>query len=131
LRRWRDQVESREAQRQEEAQRAAQEAQLDQIDQDCRKQLSELDGLDEEDRDWIYSRALTTHHTPEGLPDIQAAHEEFVARENARLQKYAQSKQAPHVPGSGTSATQVPDLDDDAQRHAWMKEKLRAMNADQ
>ena len=38
------------------------------------------------------------------------------------------SKQTPRPPGSGKTATQVPDLDDDQQRRQWMAERLSQLN---
>lgn len=130
LEQWKASIEQERARQREAEQAATEQAYLDKIEADCNAQLAAIDGLDDDDRDWIFTRALTTHHTPEGLPDIEAAHKEFVERENARQRRWAESKTAPHTPGSGTSATQVPDLDDEAQRHAYMRERLRAANAD-
>lgn len=123
-------IDQRETARTQAEASSREQERLDAIEANCQKQLAKIEGLDDATRDWIYTRSLTTHHTPEGLPDIEAAHKEFLEFETARQKAWATTKKAPYIPGSGTSATQVPDLDDEAQRHAWMKERLRANEAD-
>ena len=79
--------------------------------------LSRLEGLAEEDQDWVLAYAINAlpavrePGVPVPLPDISGAYEAFQARETARQKSWAETKRAPYVPPGGQTATEVPDLD--------------------
>lgn len=115
---WKEQQQQRDTQ-------ADEQQRIDQIDAQAQAKLAAIDGLDDEERDWVYGRALTNHPpTTDGLPDIEAAHAELVAFQQKQMQKWAASKRAPHVTPVGSSGTQQPNLDDPAERVAWMTQRL-------
>lgn len=113
-----------------EAQLAAQrdeqqsQAHLAHVETAVETQLDSIDGLDEGDKDWIVSRAISMPPTSDGLPDIQAAHQELVARDEARLKQWAATKRAPSFSPGGQAGTQTPNLDNEAERVAWMTQRL-------
>lgn len=113
-----------EAERQQAADEAAEQARVDEAMAKVNEQITAL-GRDDATAEAIFAFALTLPHTPEGLPDIQAANEKFTAFENRLKESWATSKRgAAHVSPVGTSGTQVPDLDDPEQRVAWMASRL-------
>ena len=103
-------LEALEAQIQQRDQQAQQATQIAQIEQHVEQQLAGLDGLDDSDREWIVNTAVAMPPTPEGMPDIQAAHEKFVAWETERQKKWAQSKRTHPFSPVGAEGTQQPDL---------------------
>jgi hypothetical protein len=95
---------------QQQNQQAAQAQQIAQIEAHVEAQLGTLDGLDDSDREWIVNTAVAMPPTAEGMPDIQAAHEKFVAWETERQKKWAASKKAHPFSAVGAEGTQQPDL---------------------
>lgn len=116
-----------EAARAQAAQEAEEQARVDQAMAVVNEQIQAL-GRDETASEAIFALSLTLPHTPEGLPDIEAAAAKFTALENSMKQSWATSKQGAHVSPVGTSGTQVPDLDDEQQRIAWMASRLNALD---
>ena len=114
-------LEALEAQIQQRDQQAQQATQIAQIEQHVEQQLAGLDGLDDSDREWIVNTAVAMPPTPEGMPDIQAAHEKFVAWETARQQKWRESKRAPSIKAGGQAGIQAVPLD------ATHTDRVRAM----
>lgn len=115
------------SQKQIEQQQRQEMERLQQVETHVEQQLAELDGLDDADKDWIVQRAIHMDPTPEGMPDIQGAHQAYVQLINAKKQAWAGTKASPAPPSvAGTSGTQVPDLDKRSDRVAWMAEKLQA-----
>lgn len=52
--------------------------------------------------------------------------EELSEYEKRAIERYTGSKKTPAVPPSGKSATQVPDLSNEKERHEWLKQRLAA-----
>ena len=112
-------------------QQAQQAQQIAQIEAHVEQQLAGLDGLDDSDREWIVNTAVAMPPTPEGMPDIQAAHEKFVAWETARQKKWAATKRTSHrVSPTGEAGVQAPNLDDRDARQQWMAQRFADLQAD-
>lgn len=111
----REEWQSYQAAQREQANEAAEQARqaewLARAEQHVEASLDAIDGLDKSDRDWIVGRAMALAPTPEGMPDIQAAHKEFAAWEQQRMKKWAASKKAHYFSPVGGEGTQQPDLD--------------------
>lgn len=92
---------------------------------------SQLEALDVEPefRDWILTKALSMEKTPDGLPDIKAAHVQFNRMVNAMQKSWVKTKKGSPVSPVGTSGTQVPNLDDPTERLAWMVSQAEGSGA--
>jgi hypothetical protein len=84
-------------------------------------------GLDKDDQDWVLAFAINALPvTAEGLPDIEQAHQAFIARETERQRRWAAGKKtAPHLSPHGQAATEVPNLDNRQERQDWMVRRLQ------
>lgn len=51
-------------------------------------------GLDEEDGDWVLARAIALGEREDGLPDLQTAYDQLVARDQAVVERYRGSKRS-------------------------------------
>lgn len=103
-----------------------QEQQVARIEASVEQQLDKIGGLDEEDKDWIVSRAIALPPTSDGLPDIKAAYDQLVARDQKRLQSWAKTKpRSAFTSAGGQEGTQVPDLSNREQRQQWMLSELQ------
>ena len=115
---------------QQQADREARETALIKAHTDER--LASLDGLDQEDQDWVLAYAINAlpavrePGVPVPLPDIAGAFEAFEVRETERQKRWAQTKRAPYVTPGGQTATEVPDLDTHQGRVDYA---LRQLNA--
>jgi hypothetical protein len=119
-----------EARLEQRDQQAQDQANIARIEAAVEQQLAQLpDGLSEKDKNWIVKGALGLDPTPEGVPDIQAAYQEFTEWESDRQKQWAATKKAPHVSAVGQQGTSAPDLDDPAQRVAWMTERARELES--
>jgi hypothetical protein len=67
--------------------------------------------------------------TPDGMPDIRAAHSEFEALMTAQKKQWANTKRTQHISPVGQAGTQTPDLHSMTrdERHSWMAERYRAL----
>jgi hypothetical protein len=111
----------------ERQQHELQEREVARIEAHVDAQLDAIEGLDKADHDWIVSRAVALPATPDGMPDIQGAHQEFVAWTKGQQARWQQSKRAPHISAVGTAGS--PALPTDAthqQRVDFMLERLQA-----
>lgn len=111
----------------------AMQAQKD-FDADLDKAVEELDvgvALTARERREIQRESVANGFNPEST---RKALKELVEdrKELSRqiLEGYRGSKEAPHVSAVGKGATQVPDLDDQQSRHAWLKEQVQKRTAD-
>lgn len=109
----------------------AEEAVLNQMLEGVEKQFASIDGeMDEEQKVELLNHARLFPLTEDGLPDIRAAHDALEARVEtkvkSRLKGWAGTKDGSVVNAVGAPGTQVPDLDDPAQRRAYMKQRLMA-----
>jgi hypothetical protein len=84
-------------------------------------------GLDKDDQDWVLAFAINALPvTAEGLPDIEQAHQAFIARETERQRRWAAGKKtSPHLSPHGQAATEVPNLDNRQERQDWMVRRLQ------
>lgn len=113
-----------------QAEDAQQNARIAQVEQHVDTALAGLDGLDDSDRDWVVARAVALPPTEAGMPDIAAAHAEFVALEGRLKQRWATTKRAPQTVVGGTQATQA--VDPATMTHQERVDHIMArLNADQ
>lgn len=91
-------------------------------------QFQALPDLEEADKEWVIARALELPADPNGLPDIQAAHQALRDYQTELQKRWVSSKKAPHVSPVGSQATSTPNLDDPNERRAYMAEMLEAAN---
>jgi hypothetical protein len=98
------QLQAREQQAQQEQQVAHVEAYVD-------AQLAGIDGLSKRAQDIIVSRAVALPPTPDGMPDIQAAHQEYVEWRNEEMKGWADSKRTHHISAVGGEGKQALPLD--------------------
>lgn len=95
------------------------------VRQACDDRLDAL-GIPKDDQDWVLAYAINAlPATQEGLPDIDQAFQVFAARETERQKAWARTKKAPHFAPNGQAATEVPNLDNRAERVAWMTQRLQ------
>ena len=109
----------------------AQAQQLKVLEQSVNEQFTAIPDLNPADREWVEDRALTRLPAREdGMPDIQAAYQALVERDNRLLAERAKRrKSAPTFASGGKEGTQAPDLDDDETRHAYMAARLADLNS--
>jgi hypothetical protein len=94
---------------QQEAERQQAER-VSEIETAVEKQLDDLKvGDDDSLRDWLVSRAIALPPTADGMPDVQAAYQQFESLMNAQKKQWATSKRTHHVSPVGQEGTQVPD----------------------
>lgn len=111
-----------EAQQQQEQEHAR----IAEIETAVERELDSLKVSDEELRDWLVSRAIALAPTADGLPDIQAAYQQFEALMTAQKKQWATTKRTHHVSAVGQEGTQVPDLTTHEGRVANAMSKLHA-----
>lgn len=82
-------------------------------------------GLDEEDKDWVTARAVALGAAEDGLPNLKAAYEQLIARDEAVVRKWAERKPSSRIqPGStGTETKNVAEMTD-AERIDWAVSRL-------
>lgn len=114
-------------------QEQVQAQQLQQLEQSVNEQFKAIPDLDEADREWVEDRALTRMAPREdGMPDIQAAYQALVERDNRVLSTRAKKRSsAPRFAPGGKEGTQAPDLDDDEVRRAYMAQRFGDLNTAQ
>jgi chromosome segregation ATPase len=114
-------------------QEQVQAQQLQRLEQSVSEQFKAIPDLDEADREWVEDRALTRIPPREdGMPDIQAAYQALVERDNRVLTTRAKKRtSAPRFTPGGKEGTQAPNLDDDDQRRAYMAQRFGDLNAAQ
>jgi chromosome segregation ATPase len=114
-------------------QEQVQAQQLQVLEQSVNEQFKAIPDLDEADREWVEDRALTRIPPREdGMPDIQAAYQALVERDNRVLTSRAKKRtSAPRFTPGGKEGTQAPNLDDDDQRRAYMAQRFGDLNAAQ
>jgi hypothetical protein len=93
---------------QQEAERQQAER-VSEIETAVEKQLDDLKVADDSLRDWLVSRAIALPPTADGMPDVQAAYQQFESLMNAQKKQWATSKRTHHVSPVGQEGTQVPD----------------------
>lgn len=86
-----------------------------------------VEKVDDKTRKWLEAQALyNLPALPDGTPDVLGAWQALQEWRQAEDAVWAQTKKAPGVPKNGAPGTQVPNLDDDNERRAWMKQQLEA-----
>lgn len=112
-------------------QQRQQAQQLEQITSSVAEQFKAVDpNLDEDDREWITTRALNMDPREDGMPDIAGAYQAFQGWETQRQQRWEQARKRPkppHVPPGGQAGTDAPNLNDREQRRAHMGSQLDAI----
>ena len=99
------------------------------------ERLAQLEGLSEEDQDWVLAYAINAlpavrePGVPVPLPDLKGAFEKFQSRETERQKAWAGTKRAPYVPPGGQTATEVPDLDSHQGRVDYAVRQLQQAEA--
>jgi chromosome segregation ATPase len=112
-------------------QEQVQAQQLQVLEQSVNEQFKAIPDLDEADREWVEDRALTRIPPREdGMPDIQAAYQALVERDNRVLTTRAKKRtSAPRFTPGGKEGTQAPNLDDPEEMLAWQMARLADLNA--
>ena len=107
---------------------AEQQRELAEMDRSVKAQFKQLGVDDESDQELLLLLATRPGAAPnaEGMPDIKAARDALMKRDEAAKRRWADTKRAPRIAGGGQAGTQVPDLDDDQQRVAWMAQQWAA-----
>jgi predicted nuclease with TOPRIM domain len=108
----------------------AQAQQLKVLEQSVDEQFTAIPDLNPSDREWVEDRALTRIPPREdGMPDIQAAYQQLVERDNRLLSERAKRrKSAPAFAQGGKEGTQAPDMGDDDTRRAYMAARFSEMD---
>lgn len=87
--------------------------------------------LSNRDREYLFLASQSQGFTPQATEKVWK--EWAQERENERkgvIEDYVKSKKASPVPSVGTSATEMPNLDDPQTRRAWMAERLEQGRAE-
>lgn len=124
------------------AQLAAMQRKQEQLEQQLTAQSKELEQermglrieakfdalkLDESDRDWVLARAVAVGAGEDGMPNIDEAYRQLVARDEEVMRKWESTKRrAPGsiAPGStGTDAKNIADMTDE-ERVEWAVQRL-------
>lgn len=66
-------------------------------------------GLDKDDGDWVLARAVALPPAEDGLPDLQAAYEQWQAKEKAIIERYRVGKRTTVTP-KGKAGSDQKDL---------------------
>ena len=83
--------------------------------------------LSQRDRVIVQRESMENGFNPQATRNaLNALKEEREELRKQAIEEYRSSKKAPHVSSVGRGATQVPDLDDQEQRIAWMTERAQA-----
>lgn len=108
----------------------AQAQQLQRLEQSVNEQFTAIPDLNPADREWVEDRALTRLPPREdGMPDVQAAYQALVERDNRLLSERAKRrKSAPTFAAGGKEGTQAPDMGDDDTRRAYMAARFGEMD---
>jgi len=113
---------------------AEQERQVAALDEHFNQAFARISGelggdLSEEDQAVLVGLALTMP-AENGMPPTDKAWELMKRRDEAQAQRWAQTKRTSHrVSPAGVAGTETPNLDDPAQRQAWMAQRLADLNA--
>jgi hypothetical protein len=78
----------------------------------------------------ILGDAASASLDDQGLPNITAVTQRWMAAREADMKSWAQTKKtAPRISATGQEGTQAPNLDDPDQRLAWQMQRLADLNA--
>jgi hypothetical protein len=122
LKQWRDQFESSTQQQQ----------QIQALEESTEAKLAQIQGLDDDDKNWIVSRAIVLPPHEDGSLDVDKAYQELVARDHARMKQWRDTKRAPHISPNGQAGTGVPNLDDMSLEELtkWQAQRFADLSAD-
>lgn len=118
---------------QAEAERQAQ-AHLDDLEDHVSGEIEALakaagiEDLSEDAVDLIFG-ALTPRTDDPSVPDVEKAFKKVTGLTDAAIKSYVSGKRRAPLAPSGSSPSHQPDLDDPAQRRAWMAEQLAVREA--
>jgi hypothetical protein len=100
---------------------------LDESWVELKKQIGRDDFSEEEEL--VLEQMAAANLDDDGLPDLGKAYTLLSDVLAANRGKWVKSKDAPEVSTAGSSATQVPDLDDPKQRREYMENRIAAIQA--
>jgi hypothetical protein len=100
---------------------------LDESWVELKKQIGRDDFSEEEEL--VLEQMAAANLDEDGLPDLGKAYTLLSDVLAANRGKWVKSKDAPEVSTAGSSATQVPDLDDPKQRREYMENRIAAIQA--
>jgi hypothetical protein len=105
-----------------------QNRELAEMDRSVKAQFKRLGIDDDQDQELLLLLATRPGAPPnaDGMPDIEAARASLTKRDEAAQKRWAQTKRAPRIAGGGQTGTQVPDLDNEQDRVAWMAQQWAA-----
>lgn len=121
-----------EAQLTEREQAEQRQQQIADLEATTEAKLAKIDGLDEGDKNWIVSRAIVLPPHEDGSLDVDQAYQELVARDQARMKQWRDTKRAPHISPNGQAATGVKNLDDMSLEELtkWQAQRFADLSAD-
>lgn len=95
------------------------------------QRINSLSDLDESDKDWVLARAVALPPVEGGLPDIQSAYSQLKARDEARMEAWAKTKQSPRSIAPGITASEQKDIMamTDAERIDYFVQRLEGPGA--
>jgi len=81
---------------------------------------------------WIKDRTVALGNNPDALKKAVSEWAELEKElKGEHIEQVTKSKKTQHVPAGGQPGTQVPNLDDKQERHAWLKQRVREMESQQ
>jgi hypothetical protein len=119
-----DRINQRIEQREQAEQR---DRQVTDLEAQTERKLQQIEGLDDEDKTWIVTRAISLPPAEDGGLNVEQAHTEFTALQQSFQKRWRDTKRAPRVPGSGQQATQTKSIDDmnPEELLAWQMQRLQ------
>ena len=115
------------AERDAEKQAIEQEIRRQQEIEHVQSQLAEVDpgkNLTQEEVNLLVA-AAANNRGEDGLPNVKSVYEMYEKGLEQATARWRESKKAPHVPSGGQAANPAnPNLDDDAERQAWILARL-------
>jgi hypothetical protein len=95
------------------------------------RQLAEVDpdkSLTQEEVNLLVA-AAAQQRGEDGLPNVKAVYDLYEKGLETAVERWRNSKKAPHVPKGGQAANPAnPNLDDEAERHAWITSQITPRN---
>lgn len=81
-------------------------------------------------KDWIKDRTVALGNNKKALEQAVGEYKEILTELQAQhLQQVTSSKKTSHTPAGGSAGTQVPNLDDPQERHAFLRQRAAEVGA--
>jgi hypothetical protein len=81
---------------------------------------------------WIKDRTFALGNNPDALKKaVQEWSDLERELKGEHIEQVTKSKKTQHVPAGGQAGTKVPDLDNQQERHAWLKQRVRELESQQ